>query len=141
MRNITINSKANTIEMTKAFANEARKFGSEAYKELQEARRDYPNYRVVVKSVKTKKESYKGLDYDFMKSYIKKHDDENQSKLNEFLEMRGLSKTGLEIGAKSLSYGEIKEWFFDTFPEIAEFQKKREAIINRVAENKAAKAA
>ena len=42
-----INEKKMAIEMTKKFAAVARKFGTKQYWDLQEARRDYPNFKVV----------------------------------------------------------------------------------------------
>ena len=68
MTNITINTKKNVIEMSNAFAKAAKNVGSEEYKTLQEARRDYPNFRVETKKVarKTATNSFKGLTYDYM---------------------------------------------------------------------------
>ena len=39
---LTINAAANTIEMTKEFARKAKYFGTDEYKLLQDARKDYP---------------------------------------------------------------------------------------------------
>jgi len=47
MNAITINTKARTIDLSNTFAKAASIFGSEEYRQLQEARRDYPSYRVV----------------------------------------------------------------------------------------------
>lgn len=46
MTNITINTKKNVIEMSNAFAKAAKNVGSEEYKTLQEARRDYSKHGV-----------------------------------------------------------------------------------------------
>lgn len=81
MTNLTINNKAHTIEMTKKFEKAASRFGSDEYKALQEARKDYPTYKVVVKTSTTKsKESFKGLTYDYMEKYIDAHDKEGTTK-------------------------------------------------------------
>lgn len=81
MTNLTINNKARTIEMTKKFEKAASRFGSDEYKALQEARKDYPTYKVVVKTSTTKsKESFKGLTYDYMEKYIDAHDKEGTTK-------------------------------------------------------------
>ena len=66
MTNITINTKNNTLVITKKFEKAASKFGSPEYKELKEARADFPNFKVVVRTVKQKKETYKGLTYEYM---------------------------------------------------------------------------
>ena len=130
MKNISINTKNSTIELTsKKFANAASKFGTDEYKLLQEARRDYPGFKVVVVARKTTKSSYKGLTYKYMEDYIAKHDDENNTIMVEFNILRAMTDEAEEAFAESLSYQEMKEWFLDKFPAIAEFHKKREAIL------------
>ena len=123
---MTINFKKNAIEMTKTESKAASKFGSDMYKQLQEARRDYPTYTVVIKATSSKRESLKGLTYDYMENYIKKHDDENHSAMEKYKMLRGNTE---DVLADSLTYGEIKKWFLSQFPEIAEFHKKREEIM------------
>lgn len=124
MRNITINSKNNTIEMTKKFAGNAKRFGTDAYKELQMARRDYPDFRVIIKEVATKKESFKGLTFKYMESYIMAHD-EDGTILAEFKDLRAESEEAKEAMAESCSYGEIKSWFLEKYPTIAKFHENR----------------
>lgn len=104
MANITVNYKKNTLEITKAFEKKASAYGSEAYVELSEARKEFPNYRIVVKTTKSNN-SFKGMDYDFMKEYISKHEDSEKhtEELNELID-------------KKLTYGEIKQWFVETYP-------------------------
>ena len=72
---------------------------------LQEARRDYPGYKVTVGKTKNKeqKNAFAGLDYDYMEKYIKTHDDDKQSIMNEYLMLRGKSDDALEIQAGSAS--------------------------------------
>ena len=48
MTNITLNHKNRTIELTKKFAADSSHFGTDEYKMLQEVRRDYTVFRVVV---------------------------------------------------------------------------------------------
>lgn len=130
MTNLTINTKARTIEMTKKFAKAASRFGSEEYNALQQARKDYPTYRVVTKTSNTKgKESNKGLTYEYMEMYIEKHDDDEKTIMAEFKMLRGTSKEAQEVLAEACSYHEMKDWFFDKFPAIAEFHKKREEVL------------
>jgi len=132
---MTINFTNNTIEMTKTESKAASKFGSDMYKQLQEARRDYPTYTVVIKATSSKRESLKGLTYDYMEKYIKKHDDDNCSVMEEYKMLR--EKTD-DVLASSVSYGEVKEWFLAKFPEIADFHKKREEILDAIKTSKAA---
>ena len=79
-REIIVNEKKNTIEISKAFAKEAKVFGTDEYKNLQEVRRDYPQFKVAVKSISKKKDSFKGLTLDYMKNYIRKNDTEEMLK-------------------------------------------------------------
>ena len=126
-----INFSAKVIEMTAKFAKAAAKFGSDEYKQLQEARRDYPNFKVatVTRKATTQKETYKGLTYSYMESYIKAHDDENKSIMAEYEMLRGLSQEAQEALAEPCSYIEMKDWFLKKFPAIAEFHKKRESLL------------
>ena len=132
MNNLNINNKNRTIEMTKQFAKEASRFGSDAYKQLQDARRDYPNYRIITRKTK-RVDKYLGLTFNFMENYIRSHDDEEGTVLAEFYDLRGISEEAKAMGAPPLSYGEIKSWFLEQYPEFAEFQEKREKLLNKVA--------
>ena len=125
---MTINSKKMTIEVTKAFAKKASKFNTKEYKELQSVRRDYPNFEVVVRTSKPNKNSYKGLTFEYMETYIKAHDDENNSIMKDFLDLRGQSEEAIEAMADSASYGEIKAWFFEQYPQIKKFHERRENL-------------
>ena len=126
-----INEKKNAIELTKKESTAAAKFGTPEYRALQEARKDYPGFKVVTITRKStaKKESYKGLTYGYMETYIQKHDDEENSIMAEYMMLRGLSGEAEEALAESFTYQEMKEWFLKKFPAIAEFHKKREALL------------
>ena len=126
-----INFHSQVIEMTATFAKAAAKFGSDEYKALQEARRDYPNFKVatVTRKATTQKETYKGLTFSYMESYIKAHDDEEKSIMAEYEMLRGWSQEAQEALAEPCSYIEIKIWFLNKFPAIAEFHKKREMLL------------
>ena len=128
---MTIRYNTNTIEMTKKFAKAAEKFGSEEYRNLQEARRDNPTFRVVIVSRKTatKKDSYKGLTYEYMETYINTHDDAENSIMAEYEMLRGISQAAKDALAEPCSYNEIKNWFLKTYPAIAEFHKRREELV------------
>lgn len=132
MTNLTINNKARTIEMTKKFEKAASRFGSDEYKMLQEARKDYPAYKVVVKASTSKgKERFKGLTYEYMEKYIAAHDDENKTKMTEFEMLRGTSKEAKEMSAAARPYGEVKKWFFDKYPAFKEFTKSCEKVLKK----------
>lgn len=61
--NYKIDYSANAIVVTKTFLEEAEIFGTEEYKILQSIRNDYPNMRVVTRSVRTgnRKSDTKGI--------------------------------------------------------------------------------
>ena len=137
MSNITINNKARTIEINKTFAAASSKYGSAEYKELQDARRDYPDFRVVTIKQKGAKAEFKGLTYDYMKDYISKHDDEDKSKMAQFQMMRGAMSNDEVSIMDAADYADVKEWFLQTFPEFEAFRKAREALIKQIEEAKA----
>lgn len=141
MNNLNVNMKNRTIEMTKKFAAASSKFGTEEYKTLQEVRRDYPSYKVVTitrKASRSDSSAFKGLTYEYMEKYIAGHDDEEKTIMLEYMMLRGESEEAEDAFAESASYQEIKDWFLDTFPAIAEFHKKREKMIEATRQKKEA---
>lgn len=125
---VRINRSARTIEVTKTFDKAASRFGTPEYEALQQVRKDYPNFTIVVKTVRTKADHFAGLTYSFMEKYIASHDDANE-RMATFMDLRGKSEEALAFGAEALSYGEIKAWFFKQYPEIEAFQKRRESAL------------
>ena len=130
-----INHKNCTIELNKTEMKEAETFGSQMYKDLREARQDNPNYRVKVVTPSKKVDHHKGLTADRMKNYILKHDDEEHSKLKEFYELRGLTPEGKkdESGCP-VSYGELKQWFFEQYPQFKKMEDSVNEIMKKVKE-------
>lgn len=118
-----INEKKHTIELSKKEAKAAAKFGTPEYKNLQEARRDYPTFSVKTVSQKpaAKKDTFKGLTYEFMESYIKAHDEKVMA---EYMTLRGLSDEAKENLLEAHSYGEMKKWFLKKFPAIVNYHEK-----------------
>lgn len=142
MTTIQINHKNSTIEMTKKFYTESCKFGTDEYKALQEARRDYHGYKPVV--AKTKKsgtgalDAFKGLNYEYMEIYIEKHDDEKKSIMAEFKMLRAEDDASVAMDAESESFLTIREWFLDKYPEVREFHEKREQMVENIRMKKEA---
>ena len=130
---ITINDKKQTIEMNKTTAKRASKYGTDEYKALQEVRRDYPTYKIVTVARKVEKCEYKGLTFDFMKQYIENHDDDDKSKMKEYLNLRGQSEEAKDNGSEAKSYSEIKNWFLRTFPSIKEFASNIANLVSNAA--------
>lgn len=141
MTTMTINAKNRTIEMTKKFATAASKFGTDEYKQLQEARRDYPTFKVVTVTRKAAKPAFKGLTFEYMEKYIAAHDDEDKSIMAEFLNLRGESEEAKANGAMSASYQKIKAWFFEQYPAIKKFHEDRDALLKNAVEKQTAKKA
>ena len=125
---IRINRKASTIEITKSFDKAASRFGTDEYNALLQARKDHPGYRVVVKSVAKSRDHFKGLTYDFMERYIASHDNDGKN-MEMFNDLRATSEEAVNLGVDAASYGEIKAWFFKTYPEFEAFQKRRETAL------------
>lgn len=130
-----INERKCAIEMSKKEAKAAAKFGSDEYKDLQAARKDYPNFKVVTVTRKStaKKNPFKGLTYEYMKMYIEKHDDDDKSIMAEYKMLRGLTDEAEEVLAESFTYLEMKDWFLKKFPAIASFHEARAKLLENNA--------
>ena len=129
---IIINSNKKTIEVTKKFAAAAKRFGTVEYEDLQNVRKDYPFYRIEVKSAAKKADSFKGLTLSYMESHIQKHDDEEM--LKEFYILCGKDEDGTtQEFAATATYGEIKKWFLDQHKELKEQRSKIDAILKKKA--------
>lgn len=105
MKNININFQKQTIEMTKTFANSASNYGSEAYNELMNAKRDFPSYTVTIVKTASKKDSFKGLNLKYMEKYITEKSGVESEQMATFNLLCG--NTDDELAAKA-SFGEIK---------------------------------
>lgn len=123
---MTINQKKRRIEMTEAEAKAASKYNSEAYNELVSIRRDFPNYSMfTVKSKAKRTDTLRGLTFNYMEAYIEKHGSEEQAA--SFKALRGADDG---LGHFAPTYGEVKKWFLEQFPEILEYSKKIDRILH-----------
>ena len=121
MKNIEICREKRIILVNKEFYKASNEYGSEAYKELMGAQKDFPKFKVVVKTVKNKNE-FKNIDNDFMVAYISAHDDEKKSIRAKFDILCGKAES--EDGKLGrVSFFELKKWFLNTFPEIEDTVK------------------
>ena len=129
--NITINSKNNTIEITKKFATATKRFGTPEYDDLQAVRRDYPRYRIEIKTAAKKADCFKGLTYNYMRTYIETH---KKELLGNFYTLCGKTENGEDQEfAAAATYGEIKSWFLDQFSELTIQRKTIDEILNKKA--------
>lgn len=133
MTTITINAKNRTIEISKTFSIAASKFGSQEYNDLRAACNDNPNYKVVTITRKTARPKFKGLTFKYMETYITMHDDENQSIMQEFKELRAETEEAEEALAVSASYSEIKDWFLAKYPAVSQFHQTRAQMLSKIA--------
>ena len=137
MNTITINAKNRTIELSNTFAKAASLFGSEEYKQLQEARRDYPSYRVVtVKQKGTGKAEFAKLSFKFMDEYVQKHASDDTLK-TEYRSLRGLDESWKkDENGLAADFQIIKDWFLNTFPEFDKLYNERKALLEKIKREK-----
>lgn len=128
------------IEMTKTEAKAAGKPNTDEYNTLLELTNNFPGYQIeIVKTAAKKVDRFKGLDYNYMRDYIKSH---NEELLKEFYTLRGLDENGKKVGmAAAASYGEIKMWFLEQFPEIEGMGEKVNKIIEETRKAREARKA
>jgi hypothetical protein len=111
------------IVMDREFSIKATIYGSEEYEKLQAARRDYPQYHVVRKTLRRnpKKESFNGLTYEYMEMYMDRY--------NVPAEIRKQYED-LRFNAKghSIRYPIIKAWFLKTSPDMKDWGKTKEEL-------------
>ena len=135
-----INFSRRAVELTTAEMKEAMIFGSDTYKNLQAARRDYPDYKVVEIKSKRSKNDFSDLDMKSIRSYVEKHGTDEQKKHFAFISKRRIDEDGEYCEA--LPFFQIKEWFLATFPELkAErkaYREKVQAILDEAKANIAA---
>ena len=121
------------IIMDRTFAKNAENTRSDEYRHLQSVRQDYPTYTVIRKQIKkpAHKESYKGLTYDYMRTYITNHEPEatRQTMSDELEHMIEISK------CHSIRYATIKKWFLAKYPDIAGFGNEVESRSEEVKQN------
>jgi hypothetical protein len=105
--------EAGRLVMDREFAIKSSTYGTPEYIILQDARRDYPKYQVVRKTIKRnpKKEAFKGLTYAYMEEYMDRHNAPEKIR-KEYEEKQFLAR------CHSIRYPEIKQWFLATFPDV-----------------------
>ena len=131
---IKFNHADGKIIINRIFSVKANTFGTEEYRKLNEARKDYPSYSVEVRAPIKKnssKEAFKGLDYNFMERYmtIKKVSLEVWNKYRH---------TRLMTECHSRRFPIVKQWFLDTFPEVRDWGKVQEEVYAAAATSEAA---
>ena len=109
------------IEMNTTFAKEMRNPLSDEYALLQKTKMENPSFTVSRRQIKSnpKKDTYKGLTYEYMKKYIKLHETKEEAeKVIAYLEDQILIS---KCHGQRLRYPTIKKWFLAKYPEVAKF--------------------
>lgn len=131
-----------SIELTKSEMKSAMVFGTQEYKNLQEARRDYPGYKVVELKAKRNKNDFSGVDMGYIRSYVEKNGSPEQKEALAFLSQKSVDAEGNYHEPQP--FFQIKAWFLNEFPELKQQRvdyRKKVLEIYRAAEEKAQAAA
>ena len=133
----TVNFFDKTITGTKAAFNKASKGEGAYYEELTRLMAQHPDFKLVIKEQKIqkeKKETYEGLTFTLMESYISIQD--NAKELMEaYTEVKEFAKD-----AKLSSYPITKKWFLEQFKGFnvtkakkAIYEVKSKAVVAKVS--------
>ena len=125
-----INFAEKKIELTKNEMNEAKKYGSQAYIDLMNARRDNPDYAVVEIKAKRVKTPLDKLTMASMKAYIKAHGTPEQKQM--FLDISTPHYTDKGVYVAALPFFDVKKWFLNAFPEYKKTIEAHEAEMARL---------
>ena len=107
----------NNIQVTKAFAKQARIFGTPEYKKWKEVLAENPAAQMVTKKIKKnpEKKSNRNMTYENMELFIKQQENAKEL-LKEFERQKKLSKI------MPYPYAAVLEWFENTFKNPDEYQ-------------------
>ena len=123
------------IEMSKKEAKAAGKIGTPEFEELKSYMALYPGYEIQVKAPTKRKVEFRGLNYEYMKTYIKKNDDEDGTIMAEFNDLIALDKKNKVEGAEHLEaagYLDVKKWFLKKFPEIKQYKENHDKKVQEI---------
>ena len=123
------------IEMSKKEAKAAGKIGTPEFEELKNYMAIYPGFEVQIKAPAKRKVEFRGLDYNYMRTYIQKHDDEDGKIMAEFRELIAQDKKDKVEGAEHLEaagYLDVKKWFLAKFPEIQKYKEDHAEKVKKI---------
>ena len=129
-KNTIIILDATQAQVTKAFAKQARIFGTPEYREWRAFLAENPGTEMVTKTIKKKKDKKndaKNRTYDKMAEYISLQENAD-ALMKEFEAQKKLS-----IVQKS-PYRFVLNWFLKTFPELKEDEDKKDDKKDRAKE-------
>lgn len=112
---ITINEKE--AQVTKAFAKQARIFGTPEYREWKEFLNENPGFKMATKTIKknANKRTYKNLTYANMERFLK-YQENAEDLLKEF----NIKKEAASI--QQNPYRAVLAWFLKTFPDYDDYK-------------------
>ena len=121
--------------VTKAFAKQARIFGTPEYKMWKEIKADLPDAQMVTKKIKKnpEKKTNRNKTYENMELFIRQQENAEEL-LKEFERQKLLSKI------EAHPYGAVLEWFEKTFKNPEEYQSLFEEKAAEKEQQKAANA-
>lgn len=124
-RPVRLDHARKMIIMSRTFAKKAEDPRSNEYAILKQLREDNFGYAVIRKEIRKNPhtEHYKGLTYDYMRTYITNHEPEatRQTMSDELEHMIEISK------CHSIRYATIKKWFLAKYPDVAGFGNEVES--------------
>ena len=123
------------LELTKKEAKAAGKIGTPEFEELKSYMKEYPNFEILIKAPAKRKVEFRGLTYEYMMTYIKKHGDENGEIMAEFNDLIALDKKNKVEGAEHLEaagYLDVKKWFLAKFPEIKQYKEDHQKKVEKI---------
>ena len=130
------------IEINTKEEREAEIYGSPAYLALLDAKRQFEGFTVEVKGKSKNTASFKGLNREFMKKHIEENPIEGKDLMAEFNKLCGLDNEGNKKAFAAIaSFGELRMWFLNAYPEFAESRNKVNEILAKTREEIAAKRA
>lgn len=123
------------IEMTKKEAKEAGKLNTEKFTELRSYMAMYPGFEIQIKAPVRRKVEFRGLDYKYMREYIRNHDDEKRTIMAEFNTLIAQDKKSGKEGCEYLEatgYLDVRDWFLAKFPEIKQYKEEHENKVQEI---------
>ena len=123
------------VEMSKKEAKAAGKIGTPEFEALKTYLAMYPGFEVQIKTPAKKNVEFRGLDYDYMRAYIQKHDDEDGKIMAEFSALIAQDKKDKVEGSerlKAASYPKVKKWFLAKFPEIQQYKEEHQKKVAQI---------
>ena len=118
---LSVKYAKSVIEVNTIFAKMMENPRSDEYELLQKIKMENPGFTVSRRQIKSnpKKDTYKGLTYEYMKKYIKLHETKEEAeKVIAYLEDQILIS---KCHSQRLRYPTIKKWFLAKYPEVAKF--------------------